>query len=68
MTDGSEQRTTTDPEAELVDLASRRPTVADEVTIPVGIGGEVLVVGGLRLAPGGTDASREVARAIAHAV
>ncbi|HEY5076776.1 MAG TPA: hypothetical protein VIJ48_04670, partial [Acidimicrobiia bacterium] len=68
MTDGSEQVPTTEAEAQLVDLASRRPTVVDEVPISVGIGGEVLVFGGLRLAPGGTDTSREVARSIAHAV
>ena len=75
MTDGSEEETTdrrgTDDEptgADLVDLASRRLTVVDEVPLSVVRGGEVLVFGGLRLVPGGTDTSREVARTIAHAI
>ena len=73
MTDGSENDAT-EPAAdnpagaELVDLASRRPSVVDEVPLSVPIGGEVLVFGGLRLAPGGTDMSHEVARTIAHAI
>ena len=76
MTDGSEQETTRPPGqptdeptgADLVDLASRRLTVVDEVPLAVVRGGEVQVFGGLRLIPGGTDTSREVARTIAHAV
>jgi lysylphosphatidylglycerol synthetase-like protein (DUF2156 family) len=52
--------------ADLVDLASRRTTVVDEISIPVARGGQVFVFGGLRLAPGGTDISREVSRTIAH--
>ncbi|MCU1467792.1 MAG: hypothetical protein JWM72_3720 [Actinomycetia bacterium] len=54
--------------AELVDLASRRPSVVDDASLCIPRGGQVLVFGGLRLVPGGTDVSREVARAIAHAV
>ena len=72
MTDGPEEETT-EPSgpptgADLVDLASRRPMVADDVPLPVARGGEILVFGGLRLAPGGTDTSREVARTIAHTI
>ncbi len=54
--------------ADLVDLASRRPMVLDEVPLAVPRGGQVLVFGGLRLAPGATDVSREVTRTIAHAI
>jgi lysylphosphatidylglycerol synthetase-like protein (DUF2156 family) len=80
MTDGPEEGTSPprgEPQgqasgeptgADLVDLASRRTTVVDEVPLSVVRGGEVLVFGGLRLIPGGTDISREVARTIAHAV
>ncbi|MDP9332719.1 MAG: phosphatidylglycerol lysyltransferase domain-containing protein [Actinomycetota bacterium] len=69
MTDGPEGEATAQATGgELVDLASRRPTVVDEVPLSVAIGGQVLVFGGLRLVPGGTDTSREIARAIAHAV
>jgi lysylphosphatidylglycerol synthetase-like protein (DUF2156 family) len=69
MTDGSEDEEMGPVTgAELVDLASRRSSVVDEATISVARGGQVLVFGGLRLAPGGTDVSREVTRAIAHAV
>jgi lysylphosphatidylglycerol synthetase-like protein (DUF2156 family) len=81
MTDGSDDDSTeqstpqpADPTTgsgaggELVDLASRRPLVVDEASFSVGVGGRVLVFGGLRLVPGGTDISREVARAIAHAI
>ena len=63
MTDGSEdEQTTPEPGGDLVEIASRRPAITDEATLCVGIGGEVLVFGGLRLVPGGTDISREVAR------
>lgn len=74
MTDGSEngvpERDDTVPDdgAELVDLASRRQTVVDEIPLSIARGGQVLVFGGLRLVPGGTDISREVARTIAHAI
>ncbi|HEV7527110.1 MAG TPA: hypothetical protein VGP92_19290, partial [Acidimicrobiia bacterium] len=54
--------------ADLVDLASRRLSVVDEVAISVPRGGEVLVFGGLQLVAGGTDVSREVTRTIAHAI
>jgi lysylphosphatidylglycerol synthetase-like protein (DUF2156 family) len=69
MTVGSEDDATAqETGADLVDLASRRPSVVDEVPLSVPVGGQVLVFGGLRLVPGGTDSSREVARAIAHAI
>ena len=69
MTDGSEdEQTTPAPGGDLVEIASRRTAIADEAQLSVGIGGEVLVVGGLRLVPGGTDISREVTRTIAHAI
>jgi len=74
MTDGSDGVTpepgpSAEPTgAELVDLASRRPTVVDEISLQVPRGGQVLVFGGLRLVPGGTDITREVARTLAHAV
>jgi lysylphosphatidylglycerol synthetase-like protein (DUF2156 family) len=69
MTDASEdEQTTPEPGGDLVDIASRRPPIVDEAQLSVGIGGEVLVFGGLRLVPGGTDITREVARTIAHAI
>src|SRR5580765_4103044 len=70
MTEGPEPDATAQETGErtLVDLASRRPTVVDESSLSVAIGGQVLVFGGLRLVPGGTETSREVVRAIAHAV
>jgi lysylphosphatidylglycerol synthetase-like protein (DUF2156 family) len=69
MTDGSEdEQTTPEAGAGLIDIASRRTAVVDEAQLSIGIGGEVLVFGGLRLVPGGTDVSREVARTIAHAI
>ena len=69
MTDGPEdEATAAEGGAELVDLASRRQGVADEVALVLARGAQVLVFGGLRLVPGGTDVSREVARTIAHAI
>jgi lysylphosphatidylglycerol synthetase-like protein (DUF2156 family) len=69
MTEGPEDESAApDTGAQLVDLASRRTAIVDEVPLAVGIGGEVLVFGGLRLVPGGTDTSREVTRTIAHAI
>ncbi len=43
-------------------------SVVDELSLPIVRGGEVLVFGGLRLVPGGTDLSREVARTIGLAI
>jgi lysylphosphatidylglycerol synthetase-like protein (DUF2156 family) len=69
MTVGSEDDATAqETGADLVELASRRASVVDEVPLSVAVGGQVLVFAGLRLVPGGTDSSREVARAIAHAI
>jgi len=69
MTEGPEaDGAAPDPGADLVDLSARRPAVVDEVPLSVDIGGEVLVFGGLRLVPGGTDTTREVSRTIAHAI
>jgi len=42
--------------------------VPDEIPLCIPRGGQVLVIGGLRLAPGGTDISREIARTIAPAI
>ncbi len=69
MTDGSEEISTApDSGAELVDLASRRTMVVDEIPLSIPRGGQVLVFGGLRLIPGGTDITREISRTIAHAI
>ena len=59
MTEGPEDEATAlTTGGELVDLASRRPTVVDEVPLSIAIGGQVLVFGGLRLVPGGTASDR----------
>lgn len=42
--------------------------VGDELALSIARGDQVLVFGGLRLVPGGTDLSREVARTIALAI
>src|SRR4051794_27032813 len=44
------------------------PTVPDVLPISVPRGGKVLVFSGLRLEPGGTDVSREAARALVRAL
>ena len=65
---GAGESTRRDSGAELVALTDHRATVVDEVSLRIGIGGQVFVFGGLRLAAGGNDLSREVARTIAHAI
>jgi lysylphosphatidylglycerol synthetase-like protein (DUF2156 family) len=77
MTDGSEVESTErlsgrDPAAGCTPVgpASRTPPLGDEVPdelpVEIGVGGEVLVFGGLRLVPGATDLSREIVRTVAH--
>ncbi len=44
------------------------PSVVDELPLSIVRGGQGLIFGGLRLVPGGTDITREVARTIALAV
>jgi lysylphosphatidylglycerol synthetase-like protein (DUF2156 family) len=55
-------------EVRLVELAEHCRRVDDELTVPVGRGGRVLVFTDLRMVPGGTDTSREASRAIARAI
>ena len=52
----------------LVELATRRRRVPDELAVSVTRGGRVLVFGDLRMVPGGSDVSREASRAIARVV
>src|SRR4051812_27841731 len=51
-----------------VELAARRRTVPDDITVTVARGTRVLVFADIRMAAGGTDASREASRAVARAV
>jgi lysylphosphatidylglycerol synthetase-like protein (DUF2156 family) len=83
MTDGSEGSTpehipeqqqeeapeSPEPVAPAADPMPARPdAVPDEIPLCIPRGGQVLVIGGLRLAPGGTDISREIARTVAPAI
>jgi len=52
----------------LIELATRRRTVVDEIVLSVPRGGRVVIFADVRMVPGGTDASREASRAIARAV
>jgi lysylphosphatidylglycerol synthetase-like protein (DUF2156 family) len=75
MTDGSEVESTeeqsgNEPDA-VIDAplrVLRTPSIPDELPVGICVGGQVLVFGGLRLAPAATDLSREIARTLAHAV
>jgi len=54
--------------ADAVPVVPTCEAVPDEIPLCIPRGGQVLVIGGLRLAPGGTDISREIARTIAPAI
>ncbi|HWS47318.1 MAG TPA: phosphatidylglycerol lysyltransferase domain-containing protein [Acidimicrobiia bacterium] len=67
MTEPSDAESFTQP-ADLDGLAVGSCAVADELPVRVPLGGRVFVVAGMRLAPGGTDVSREASRVVAHAL
>ncbi|MDQ1449059.1 MAG: hypothetical protein QOC79_2030, partial [Actinomycetota bacterium] len=68
MTNTPDETHSAGPDARLVELADRRRSVPDELTIQMCRGARVLVFSDLRLANGATDISRDVTRTVARAI